>query len=116
MKLRYIIIKVKDLQRAKVFYSRFLNMEPTGEEPNRMIKFDLQNIKIGLYNPLADGDALSHSDFGDNCIPAFGVNDIKPEIKRISDFAEIIRQKKVDFHEWFEFKDSEGNVLEVHKI
>lgn len=116
MKLRYIILKVKDIQRAKIFYSRLLNMEPTKEEPNRMVVFDRQNIKIGLYNPLADGDSLSDDDFGDNCLPAFGVEDITPELKRVSAFAEIICQKKVDYHEWFLFKDSEDNVLEIHKI
>ncbi len=116
MKLRYIILKVKDLQRAKNFYSRFLSMEPTKEEQNRMVVFDLQNIKIGLYNPSADGYSISESDFGNSCYAAFGVDDVESELKRVSEFAEIICHKKVDRHEWFEFKDSEGNVLEIHKI
>ncbi len=116
MKLRYIILKVKDIERAKNFYSRLLSMEFTKEEPGRMVVFDLQNIKIGLYNPLADGDSLSDSDFGNNYRAAFGVEDLEPELKRVSAFAEIINHKKVDYHEWFEFKDSEGNVLEIHKI
>jgi len=116
MKLRYVIIKVKDIERAKKFYSRFLNMEPTKIERDRMIEFDLENIKIGLYNPLADGYTLPDSDFGNNCYAAFGVDDIEPELERISAFAEITDRNKVDYHEWFEFKDSEGNILEVHKI
>ena len=116
MKLRYIIIKVKDIERAKVFYSRLLNMEPTKIERDRMVVFDLQNVKIGLYNPLVDGDSLSPSDFGTNCMPAFGVDEVELELKRVSEFAEIICHKKVDYHEWFEFKDSEGNTLEIHKI
>jgi len=61
-------------------------------------------------------DSLNESDFGTNCIPAFGVDDMDSEVKRISDFAEITNRHKVDFHDWFEFKDSEGNILEVHKI
>ena len=116
MKLRYIVIKVKDIERAKDFYSRFLNMEPTKIERERMVVFDLQNIKIGLYNPIADGDSLSDSDFGRNCYACFGVDDVELELKRVSEFAEIIVHKKVDYHDWFEFKDSEGNLLEVHKI
>jgi|GEM_PF-1508378 len=116
MKLRYIILKVKDIERAKSFYSRLLSMEPTKEEPDRMIVFDMENVKIGLYNPLADGYSLSDTDFGNNCYAAFGVDDINSELKRVSSFAEIIDQKKVDYHEWFEFKDSEGNILEIHKI
>lgn len=116
MKLRYFILKVKNLERAKNFYSRLLNMEPTKTETDRMVVFDLQNVKIGLYNPLADGYTLTDSDFGNNCYTAFGVDDIKPELERVSSFAEIISNKKSGSHEWFEFKDSEGNILEIHKI
>lgn len=116
MKLRYIIIKVKDIDRAKIFYSCFLNMEPTKIELDRMAEFNLENIKIGLYNPLADGFSLNDSDFGTNCMMAFGVNDIETELKRVSEFAQITCHEKRDYHEWFEFKDSEGNTLEVHKI
>ncbi len=116
MDLRYIIIKVKDIERAKDFYTHFLGMVPTKIERDRMIVFDLKNIKIGLYNPVADGDSLSDSDFGTNYYAAFGTNDVDAELKRVSGFAEIMSRKKVDYHDWFEFKDSEGNVLEVHKI
>ena len=94
MKLRYIILKVRDIQRARTFYSRFLNTEPTKVERDRMVVFDLQNIKIGLYNPLVDGDSLSESDFGNNCYAAFGVDEIQPELKRVSAFAEIMCHKK----------------------
>src|SRR3989344_2933524 len=116
MKLRYIIIRVKDIERAKKFYSRFLNMEPTKVERDRMVVFDLQNIKIGLYNPVSDGYSISDSDFGSNYYAAFGTDDVESELKRVSSFAEILSHKKVDYHDWFEFKDSEGNFLEVHKI
>ncbi|MCX6822570.1 MAG: VOC family protein [candidate division SR1 bacterium] len=116
MKLRYNILKVKDLQRAKSFYIQLLGMQPTKEERDRMIVFDLGNVKIGLYNPLADGYALADVEYGNNCYICFGVDEIEPELKRISAFAEIVSHKKVDYHEWVEFKDSEGNMLEIHKI
>ena len=116
MKLRYIILKVKDIERAKSFYSRLLNMEPTKEERNRMVVFNLENVKVGLYNPVADGYTLSDSDFGNNCYAAFGVDDVEPELQRVSAFSEIVSHKKSGTHEWFEFKDSEGNILEIHKI
>ena len=116
MKLRYIIIKVRDIERARKFYTRLLKMEPTKIERDRMVVFDLVNIKIGLYNPVGDGQVLTDSDFGNNYYAAFGVQEIEPELKRISEFAEIISHKKVDYHDWFTFKDSEGNILEVHKI
>ncbi len=116
MRLRYIIIKVKDIQRAKSFYIQLLNQEPYKEEVNRMIVFNLENIKIGLYNPLADGDNLSDRDFGTNCRPAFGTNDLQTDIERVRNLTKITSQHKVDSHEWFEFEDSEGNILEIHKI
>lgn len=115
MELRYIIIKVKDIDRAKNFYIKLLNAQPYKEEVNRIVVFKLDNIKIGLYNPIFDGDNLKDSDFGTNCRPAFGTDNVQSELERISKFAEITSQHKVDFHEWFEFKDSEGNPLEVHK-
>lgn len=115
MKLRYIIIKVKDIKRAKKFYIRLLREKPAKEEVDRMVEFDLGNVKIGLYNPLADGYSLKKSDFGTNCMAAFGVNDLRSELKRVSKFAKITCQDKVDYHEWFEFEDSEGNILEIHK-
>jgi len=116
MKLRYNILKVKDLQRAKDFYIQLLGMQPTKEERDRMVVFDLGNVKIGLYNPLADGYDLADVDYGNNCYICFGVDEIEPELERISAFAEIISHKKVDYHDWVEFKDSEGNMLEIHKI
>jgi len=116
MQLRYIIIKVKDIQRAKNFYVQLLGQEPYKEEPNRIVVFKLENIKIGLYNPLADGDDLNDSDFGTNCRPAFGTDDLQSELERITGFAKITNHHKIDFHEWFEFEDSEGNILEIHKI
>jgi predicted enzyme related to lactoylglutathione lyase len=115
MELRYIIIKVKDIERAKAFYSRLLNMEFTKEERDRIVVFKLDNLKIGLYNPLADGGTLSEADFGTNCRPAFGTDDVPSELQRVSEFAEVTSQHKAGTHEWFEFKDSEGNILEIHK-
>jgi hypothetical protein len=44
------------------------------------------------------------------------VEDIVPELQRVSSFAKIVSQKKADYHEWFEFEDSEGNIVEIHKI
>ena len=116
MLLRYIIIKVKNIQRAKDFYTVLLWQEPYKEEVDRMIVFKLDNVKIGLYNPLADGDGLDDSDFGTNCRPAWGTDDIWWELERVSGFAIITSRHTVGSHEWFEFKDSEGNILEIHKI
>lgn len=116
MNLRYLIIKVKDLQRANGFYTRLLSMSPTKEEVGRMVVFDVGTIKLGLYNPLADKATLEEADFGTNCIPAFGVEDLEQELKRISSFAQVVSHGASGTHKWFEFQDTEGNTLEVHKV
>ena len=116
MLLRYIIIKVKDLQRAKEFYIRLLWQDPYKEETNRIIVFKLENIKIGLYNPLADGDDLDDTDFWTNCRPAWWTDNLESELKRIAHLTTITSQHKAGTYEWFEFKDSEDNILEIHKI
>lgn len=116
MNLRYLIIKVLDIERATEFYTRFLQMTPTKREGERMVVFDLKNIKIGLYNPHADGLPLSKNDFGSNYYAAFGVEDVTVEKKRIEEFAEVLDHHKIGRHEWVLFKDTEGNVLEIHKI
>lgn len=115
IELRYIIIKVKDLDRAKEFYKQLLCDDPIKDETGRMIVFKCGSVKIGLYNPLADGFTLKDSDFGNSCYPAFGVDDVNAELKRVSSFAKILSHKKVSYHDWFEFEDSEGNTLEIHK-
>lgn len=91
-------------------------MQPSKEEWDRMVVFNLDNIKVWLYNPLTDGEVLQDSDFWTNYRAAFWVNDIELECERISEFAEVVWRKKVDHHDWVEFKDSEGNMLEIHKI
>jgi len=116
MLLRYIIIKVKNLQRAKEFYVKLLEQEPYKEEVDRIVVFKLENIKIGLYNPLADGDVVNDDDFWTNCRPAWWTHDLPSELDRISHLTTITNQHTVDSHERFEFEDSEGNILEVHKI
>jgi predicted enzyme related to lactoylglutathione lyase len=116
MRLRYVIVNVRDIDRARAFYTRFLNVQPTKIEGNRMVVFDMQNIKVGLYNPVADGKSLDNYTWGDNCHASFGVDDVESELKRVSEFAEIKSHERIDNHDWFEFNDSEGNLLEVHKI
>jgi predicted enzyme related to lactoylglutathione lyase len=115
IELRYIIIKVKNLGRAKEFYKQLLGDEPIKDETGRMIVFKCGSVKVGLYNPLADDFTLKDSDFGNTCYPAFGTDDLNAELKRVSGFAKIISHKKITYHEWFEFEDSEGNILEIHK-
>lgn len=115
MDLRFIVLKVQDLKRARKFYKKLLGDDPVKEEENRMVEFEFESVKLGLYNPCADGLSLDDSDFGSNCIPSFGVENLESELERIKNFAEIVRQEKSGGHRWFTFKDSEGNLLEIHQ-
>ncbi len=51
-----------------------------------------------------------------NCRPVLGTDNFELELERVSKLTKITSKRKVDFHEWFEFQDSEGNILEIHKI
>ncbi len=79
-----------------------------------MVEFEFDGVKLGLYNPSADGTS-EKTKYGDNCIPAFGVDNIDSELERVSDFAEIVSHEEKKGHEWFTFKDPEGNILEIHR-
>ncbi|WP_414837231.1 VOC family protein [Candidatus Nanosalina sp. VS9-1] len=113
MELRYIIIKVNEMDRAKNFYS-----ELTGKTPemdgNRMAKYRFNGIKIGLYNPEADGEK-SEVQRGDSVIPAFGVENFEEALEKVRGLTEIRDEKEIDGHRWFTFRDSEGNLLEIHE-
>jgi catechol 2,3-dioxygenase-like lactoylglutathione lyase family enzyme len=115
MELRFLIVKVKDLKRARDFYIRLTGEKPIRDEGKRMVEFRFGSVILGLYSPSADGLPLRDSDFGSNCIPAFGVEDLESELERVSGFAEIVSHERKGGHEWFEFRDSEGNVLEIHR-
>lgn len=112
MELRYIIVKVEDMERAKNFYT-----ELTGKRPEmdgeRMAKYRFQGVKIGLYDPEADGEN-SEVKRGDSVIPAFGVKNFGKTLEKVRGLTGIEEEKSVDGHRWFTFKDSEGNLLEVH--
>jgi predicted enzyme related to lactoylglutathione lyase len=79
-----------------------------------MLKYCFNGVKLGIYNPEADGE---HKELkqGNTVITAFGVENLEKEKKRISGFAEIQDEKPVENHRWFTFKDPEGNLLEIHK-
>jgi len=115
MDLRYIIVKVEDTERAKNFYTRLIGEEPVKEEGERMVEFQFEAVKIGLYNPSQDEVDIDETEFGNNCIPAFGVDNLESELDRISKFSDILSRHEVGEHRWFTFQDTEGNILEVHQ-
>jgi predicted enzyme related to lactoylglutathione lyase len=113
MELRYIIIKINDMDRATNFYNKLTGKQPE-MDGNRMAKYRFNGIKIGLYDPEADGENIK-TERGDSVIPAFGAQNYTKELQRIKELTDIKEEREVDGHRWFTFTDSEGNLLEIHE-
>lgn len=113
MELRYIIIEIEDMEKSTDFYTELTGKQPE-IEGERMAKYKFQGIKLGLYNPEADGEN-SEIQRGDSVIPAFGVENFEQALEKIRGLTQIQEEKSVDGHRWFTFKDPEGNLLEIHE-
>lgn len=112
--LRLVSLNTENIEALTEFYNRILGREPDMVEEGRLIEYRFEGVLLGLYSPSADGMArdISH---GDNCVPAFRTDDIKSELERISEFAEIVYEKETKEHHWFVFKDPDGNRVEVYQ-
>lgn len=100
------------MTRAIGFYKQLFGKDPEHIE-DRYSFFKLGDFFFGLYCPTVDGETMK---IGNNCVPSFKVKDINKEYKRIRKFAPAIDD---EIHEYgsvrlFQFKDSEGNILEVY--
>nr|EGQ40202.1 MAG: lactoylglutathione lyase-like protein [Candidatus Nanosalinarum sp. J07AB56] len=112
MKFDIISLTVEDMERAVNFYKKVFKVEPE-KENNRFSYFQLENARLGLYNPDADGVDVP---FGENCVPAFKTNDIDTEHERLDGMApEIEEITDNGSYRIFHFKDPEGNMVEVYE-
>lgn len=74
----------------------------------------LNGFSFGLYDPSVDGVAIK---LGNNCVANFRVFDINKEFERIKEFATEIDDQPMDYGMaiLFQFKDTEGNILEMYQ-
>lgn len=114
MELDFVSVTVKDMERATEFYSELLEQEPA-HESDRLVIYEPGDLMLGLYDPTEDGRSVEEVRWGNNCIPAFRVEDLDTEEERISDFAEIEYRYELEDHSGVLFTDTEGNVLEIYE-
>ncbi len=113
MIINSIYVSVEDMTRAINFYKQLFEKEPS-EIDERYTVFDLDGFSFGLYAPEMDGVKAR---FGDNCVPNFQVEDIEKEYERVKQFTSEIDSEIQNYGnlKLFQFKDSEGNILEIYQ-
>lgn len=114
MELDFISVKVKDMERAVKFYNELLDKEPKHRN-NRLAMYEYGELSFSLYNPEADGISSKHTRFGNNCIPAFRVDDLENEEERVKELTEIEGSYELEDHAGLLIRDTEGNIIELYE-
>ena len=112
MKINSLYISVEDMKRAVNFYEQYFGKK-VDRFDNRYSIFEINGFSFGLFNPKEDGEDVV---FGNNIIPNIEVDNIDEEYKKIKDIgAKIILDiDEINNMKLFQFKDSEGNIIEVY--
>jgi predicted enzyme related to lactoylglutathione lyase len=118
-------LKVKDMDRAVRFYERFLGTKAEVRHGDRWTSI---TDGLGLYNPSYDVEhdvPMTEYDrelrMGNNAVVVFGSDDIEREHSRVKSIGatgvtEIVRINLMAPYQFFQFLDTEGNVVEVGKL
>lgn len=112
MQLNFVNISVQDLDRTVEFYRRIFEKDPVSES-DRLVEFEFDGVKIGLYSPEEDSSEKEVV-YGNNCFPGFRVDNLDVERERISEFADIVSENEVNGHRWITFEDPDGNLIEFY--
>ncbi|MBU3142692.1 VOC family protein [Clostridium sp. CF012] len=111
-KLNSLYICVKDMNRAIDFYEKLLQ-QSIEKRDEVFSSFSIDGFRFCLFN---NNKAQEKVNWGDNCLPSFQVNDMNKLIDRL----EILNAKivfpvtKINNNLVLEFKDTEGNDIEVY--
>jgi predicted enzyme related to lactoylglutathione lyase len=118
-------LKVRDMDRAVRFYETFLGVEAEYRYEDRWASI---TDRLGLYNPAYDVEndvPMTEHDrnvrMGNNAIVVFGSDDIERERDRVKSIGATAVTKIVEInlmapYRFFQFKDTEGNLLEVAQL
>jgi predicted enzyme related to lactoylglutathione lyase len=118
-------LKVKDMERAVRFYETFLGVKARVRYADRWASI---TDGLGLYNPAYDLEhdvPMTEYDrkvrMGNNVIVVFGSDDIEREHDRVKSagatgVTEIVEINLTAPYQFFQFRDTEGNVIEVGKF
>lgn len=118
-------LKVRDMDRAVRFYEAFLGVIAEARYGDRWTSI---TDGLGLYNPTYDVEndvPMTEYDrevrMGNNTIVVFGSDDIEREHERVKSIGatgvtEIVAINLMAPYQFFQFQDTEGNVIEVGKL
>jgi predicted enzyme related to lactoylglutathione lyase len=118
-------LKVKDMDRAVRFWETFLGVKTKYRYQDRWASI---TDGLGLYNPGFDVEndvPTTEYDrdtrMGNNVIVAFGSDDVQQEHERVKSLGatgvtEIVEVNLMARYRFFQFQDTEGNVIEVGRM
>jgi predicted enzyme related to lactoylglutathione lyase len=118
-------LKVKDMDRAVVFYEAFLGIQAEFRYMDRWVSI---NDRLGLYNPSYDvrhGVPMTEYDrelrIGNNVVVVFSSDDVDTDRERVQSLGatgvtEIVEINLMAPYRFFQFKDPEGNIVEVGRM
>lgn len=112
MKLNSLYICVKDMKRAIDFYEELFEKKVSIEDEVFSI-FNLDGFRFCLFDNSKVDEKVT---WGDNCLPSFEVNDMDKLIEKLTELKiKIVYPRAKIKDNWvLEFKDSEGNDIEVY--
>jgi predicted enzyme related to lactoylglutathione lyase len=115
-------LKVKDMDRAVTFYEELLGVQAEFRFRDRWVSI---NERLGLYNPTYDirhGVPQTEYDkelkIGNNVVLVLSSDDIDADVERVQSLGatgvtEIIEINLMAPYRFFQFKDPDGNLVEV---
>ena len=118
-------LKVRDMDRAVRFYEAFLGIKAEARYEGRWTSL---TAGLGLYNPTYDLEndvPMTEYDrkvrMGNNVIVVFGSDDVEGEHDRVKTIGatgvtEIVEINLMAPYRFFQFQDTEGNVIEVGRF
>lgn len=107
-----LYICVKDMDRAIGFYENFFG-QPVQVKNEIFSIFSIKGFRFCLFNNSKVNEKVI---WGDNCLPSFQTDDMDKLMEKLKEMnAEIVFPlTKINDNWVLEFKDSEGNDMEVY--
>ncbi len=112
IQLNSLYICVKNMERAINFYEIFFEQQVSAKDEVFSV-FDLKGFRFCLFNNSKVNEVVT---WGDNCLPSFEASNIDKLIEKLEKLnVEIVFPlTKINNNLVLEFKDSEGNDVEVY--
>ena len=110
--LNSLYICVKNMDRAIKFYENFFE-QPVFKKDKILSIFNIKGFRFCLFN---NSEVNENVTWGDNCLPSFEVNDINKVIEKLKMLEReiVFPLTKIGDNWVLEFKDTEGNDIEVY--